>query len=266
MGTEVQWREADYPSPVGLGLGIGCVFVVQMVVIAYFYVYRRFCSPPLIQPTEDKFTAQPYSFLKGMFEHLGQVEGFVLLGGYLALTWMLNLLPASYYVMDSGGVEWHLVLLQLLLQDLLQYGAHFLEHKVSSAFYRASHKPHHRFTNPRMFDAFNGSIADTVCMILMPLFITAHLVHCNTWSYMAFGSSYAGLLTLIHAEYCHPWDRVFRLIGVGTAADHHVHHKLFVFNYGHTFMYWDRLFGTYKRPEDVRTFRWRVEADKAKTS
>jgi hypothetical protein len=30
-----------------------------------------------------------------------------------------------------------------------------------------------------------------VCMILIPLYITANLVHCNVWTYMAFGSTYA---------------------------------------------------------------------------
>ena len=76
----------------------------------------------------------------------------------------------------------------------------------------------------------------------------------NVWSYMTFGSLYANWLTLIHAEYVHPWDHVFRIIGFGTAADHHVHHKLFIYNYGHLFMYWDKVFNTYKDPKDVREF------------
>jgi len=42
--------------------------------------------------------------------------------------------------------------------------------------YQSSHKPHHRFLNPKMFDAFNGSLTDTVCMILFPLSVTAQLV------------------------------------------------------------------------------------------
>ena len=56
------------------------------------------------------------------------------------------------------------------------------------------------------------------------------------------------------SEYSHPWDMAFRAVGFGTAADHHVHHKLFVFNYGHLFMYWDRLLGTYKNPATVSLF------------
>ena len=88
----------------------------------------------------------------------------------------------------------------------------------------------------------------------LPLVVTARCVPANVWSYMAFGSLYANWLTLIHAEYQHPWDPVFRSLGLGTAADHHVHHKLFNYNYGHLFMYWDRLLGTYRDPAAVEAF------------
>mmetsp|Transcript_75964 Transcript_75964/g.149074 ORF Transcript_75964/g.149074 Transcript_75964/m.149074 type:complete len:130 (-) Transcript_75964:74-463(-) len=115
-------------------------------------------------------------------------------------------------------------------------------------FSRVSHKPHHRFTNPRLFDAFDGSILDTTFMIIVPFVITARIVPANVWSYMTFGTLYANWLVLIHSEFAHPWDPLFRRIGFGTASDHHVHHRLFVFNYGHLFTYWDRLMGTYKSP------------------
>eukprot|EP01035_Chromulina_nebulosa_P019974 gene19974-25943_t len=127
-----------------------------------------------------------------------------MLGGYLIGTWMFGLMPASYYSFSG-------------------------EHRLDPRLYKASHKPHHRFTNPRIVPA-------------------------NVWSYMAFGSLYANWLTLIHSEYSHPWDSLFRKIGFGTAADHHVHHKLFVYNFGHLFMYWDKLFGTYKSPSEVALF------------
>lgn len=127
---------------------------------------------------------------------------------------------------------------------------HRLEHDVSPAFYKWSHKPHHRFTNPRLFDAFNGSLLDTVCMILIPLYITANLVHCNVWTYMAFGSCYANWLTLIHSEYTFPWDPYFHLLGFGTPADHHVHHAFFKFNFGHLFMWHDMLCQTYRKPSE----------------
>ena len=91
-------------------------------------------------------------------------------------------------------------------------------------------------------------------MILIPLAVTAQLLHANVWEYMAFGASWSGWLCLIHSEVHHPWDEAFRYLGLGTAADHHVHHRTFVYNYGHTMMWWDRIAGTYKYPETVRTF------------
>jgi len=69
---------------------------------------------------------------------------------------------------------------------------------------------------------------------------------------MAFGTLYANGLCLIHSEAVHPWDAAFAAVGVATAADHHVHHSLFTYNYGHLFTYFDRLAGTYKPPHAVK--------------
>jgi sterol desaturase/sphingolipid hydroxylase (fatty acid hydroxylase superfamily) len=137
-------------------------------------------------------------------------------------------------------------------------------------------------------------------MILVPLAATAQLLHANVWEYMLFGGLWSGWLCLIHSEVHHPWDPLFRALGLGTAADHHVHHRTFIYNYGHTvrlrlassarhspstarwlqgkhvraalcaepwracpppsqMMWWDRLVGTYKYPEDVRQFNSSLE-------
>ena len=159
---------------------------------------------------------------------------------------MLRVMPDSYYNFE-GGIQWGRVFLQLLITDAAQYGMHLVEHQFAK-LYKQSHKPHHRFTNPRLFDAFNGSPTDTCLMILLPLSLTAQVVHCNLWSYIAFGSLYANWLTLIHSEVHHPWDDFFRKIGFGTPSDHHVHHKYFNYNFGHLFLFWDRLGGTFKDP------------------
>jgi sterol desaturase/sphingolipid hydroxylase (fatty acid hydroxylase superfamily) len=248
------WGSETYPCPLGLSLGLSAVVVGHIFVLAYFIARRAGALGALTSIQKDG--ARPYALAEGLTTHLAQPEGFVMLGSYLTGTWMLGLMPASYYSFH-GGINWPHVLAQLLIQDALQYVMHGAEHlslKVKPAIYVASHKPHHVFTNPRFFDAFNGSPADTFLMILVPLYITALLVPANVWSYMAFGSMYANWLTLIHAEYRHPWDGVFRALGLGTAADHHVHHRLYVFNYGHLFMYWDYMLGTYKNPKDVIQF------------
>jgi len=283
-----------WPSPLGLSLGLAAVVVGQIFMLLYFvYVAipmgkrtdvagRKKHDNKMTSGNNDmsvglfvaiqKEGARSYVLSEGLTTHLTQPEGFVILGSYLIGTWMFGLMPASYYSF-AGGINWLHVFLQLMCQEGCQYAMHMIEHTIKGTstvhipfttmkfniswpfnLYAVSHKPHHVFTNPRLFDAFNGSPADTIIMILIPLFITANLVHVNVWSYMAFGSLYANWLTLIHSEYQHPWDPIFRMIGFGTAADHHVHHKLFKYNYGHLFMYYDYVFGTYRDPSKVEVF------------
>ena len=44
------------------------------------------------------------------------------------------------------------------------------------------------------------------------------------------------------------------MFGLGTAGDHHVHHKCFIYNYGHLFMWWDMMAGTYRSPLAIDSF------------
>mmetsp|Transcript_19431 Transcript_19431/g.22507 ORF Transcript_19431/g.22507 Transcript_19431/m.22507 type:complete len:316 (+) Transcript_19431:143-1090(+) len=243
----------NHPKPLGLMLGILAVFIGHVFLIPIFYMYKNGIfhrgtnnKPKSIQSKGER----PYLFSEGLRTHLSQPEGFVLLSLYLALTWMLDLMPKAYYSFE-GSIQWSKVFLCLTTQDGLQYVMHRLEHSISPAFYQKSHKPHHKFTNPRLFDAFNGSMMDTILMILTPLYLTAHLVRdCNVWTYMAFGSIYANWLVLIHSEYVFPWDGCFRKLGLGTPGDHHVHHKVFKYNYGHLFMWFDYIGGTYRDPQN----------------
>ena len=243
--------DGQNPKPLGLCLGILTVVVGQVFVVTYFYLHKHAYLGP-VTSIQTKGAPQ-YQWSEGLLTHLAQPEGFVLLGLYLSITWMFHLMPSSYYSFD-GTIQWKQTLACLILQDAFQFIMHRLEHVVSPWFYQMSHKPHHKFTNPRLFDAFNGSMTDTIGMILIPLYCTAMIVRtANVWSYMAFGSLYANWLTMIHSEYAFPWDVLFRTLGLGTPGDHHVHHKFFRYNYGHLFLWFDQLCGTYRNPRQFGT-------------
>jgi len=235
--------------PLGLILGISAVAVGHFFLLLYFRLHHQQLLGPTT-PIQSR-GAPPYIFSRALLHHLSQPGGFFLLGTYLSLTWLWDLLPPSYYSFQ-GSIQYTNVALCLITQDLLQFLMHKLEHIAHPKLYRLSHKPHHKFTNPKLFDAFDGSVPDTILMILLPLFFTAHLVRtCNVWTYMAFGSIYANWLTFIHAEVTFPWERYFRVVGLGTAADHHVHHKFFKWNFGHLFLWWDWVAGSYRDPREV---------------
>jgi alternative squalene epoxidase len=243
--------DATYPKPLGLVLGITAVAVGQVFVWIFFYFYKFGYLSGHVEPVSiQRKGSQSYRYWEGVQTHISQPEGFAVLAGYLTITWMLNLMPVSYYQFNTNGIQYAELMMCLVIQDGIQYVMHRLEHDLSPIIYQKSHKPHHRFLNPRLFDAFNGSLADTICMIVIPLYVTANIVRTtNVWTYMAFGSTYACWLTLIHSEYVFPWDPLFRKIGFGTPADHHVHHAFFKYNYGHLFMWFDQLAGTYQNPK-----------------
>lgn len=242
----------DSPKPLGLFLGMFAVVVGHMFLLPIFYVYRQGTLSGGVKPISiQRKGERKYDFTEGLKTHLTQPEGFILLSIYLSATWMMGLMPTSYYSFN-GGIQWSRVFLCLATQDFFQYAMHRLEHCFSYEVYKNSHKPHHRFTNPRLFDAFDGSVPDTVLMILIPLFTTAHTIRdCNVWTYMSFGSMYANWLVLIHSEYVFPWDSTFRALGLGTPGDHHVHHKLFNCNFGHLFLWYDQICGTYRSPKSL---------------
>ncbi|MDP2434381.1 MAG: sterol desaturase family protein [archaeon] len=248
-----------YPSPRGLLMGLGSVVVFQVVVFAYYWFRRVVTKPQTIQknpPPDSTLSAD-------LWAHLSSPESFLLVFGYLSSAWMLRLLPSSYYDLETPAA-WYKVLAQFLVVDFFTFVDHRIEHNWPS-LYKVSHKFHHRFINPKLYNAFNGSVPDTVSLILIPLFLTAWTTHLLTpvacWDFIFFGTLYASQFTLIHCEFAHPWDPLLRLLGVGTAADHNVHHAIVTSNYGHFFMYWDRLTGTYKSPEQVSKMRCFKPAD-----
>ena len=236
--------------PLGLSLGISAVAVGHVFLLLYFRLHQQQVLGKTL-PVQRRGAVQ-YIYSEALQNHLSQPGGFLLLGLYLTITWVFDMLPPSYYSF-VGGIQYTRVALCLICQDLVQFVMHKIEHVAHPKMYRISHKPHHKFTNPKLFDAFDGSVPDTAIMILIPLFVTAHIVRdCNVWTYMAFGSTYANWLTLIHSEIVFPWEpRLFRSLGLGTSADHHVHHKFFKYNFGHLFMWFDMIVGTYRNPREV---------------
>lgn len=165
--------------------------------------------------------------------------------------WVFGWFPSSYYDLE-GRINWFQVLLQFAVVDFFTYLMHRIEHHFPD-LYKYSHKAHHVWINPRLYNAFNGSVPDTVGLILVPLFFTNQLCrYVNNWTFIAFGTLYASQFTLIHCEFKHPWDPLLQFFGFGTAEDHSMHHAYVIYNFGHFTMWYDWIFGTYKSGKECK--------------
>jgi len=103
------WPDPGWPysSRPALLTGLFAVACAQLAVIAYHYIHLRTRSPRI-----QKAAAVPSSFWRDAAGHLAQPEGFLLLGSYLAGSWMFRIMPESYYSGD-GGVNLVHVFLQV---------------------------------------------------------------------------------------------------------------------------------------------------------
>jgi sterol desaturase/sphingolipid hydroxylase (fatty acid hydroxylase superfamily) len=218
--------------------GLCSVLLGQILTIAYFLKCSNVINKQLVSNT-----------LPQIKKHITQPEGLILLGSYLIVSWEFEWLPSSYYD-SSMNIRWSDVFYQLLCQDGLQYIMHRIEHW--SVLYKYTHVYHHKHIHPTLYDAFDGSISDTLIMIIIPLIVTSRIINTNAYSYIMFGTLYSSLLTLIHSDHEFPWEPAFQIIGIGTSSDHQMHHLYFKSNYGHIFMYWDYILGTFRPSRKIQ--------------
>jgi len=145
--ADKNWK---YPNPDGLLCGLAGAGIGQICCVAYQYLRRQVLlkssSKKLIQLRKLEYSR---SFVQDVLAHMQRVELFLLVP-YLSLTWMFSLMPESYYDIESPCNFFH-VLVQLLVVDFFTYVFHVGEHTISR-WYILTHKAHHKFTNPQLFN------------------------------------------------------------------------------------------------------------------
>ena len=163
---------------------------------------------------------------------------FLLPGGYLIITWMSGWMPASYYSLD-GGINWFHVLCQLLITDFFQYLMHVMRwertHDSSLHISTVSQASsfHYESTTvwcfQRISDRYSlhdfNSLVD-LCWNCSGKCVVVHDFRISVCQLAV--SNALGISPCVNG--------LFHAIGFGAPADHHVHHKLFLFNYGPLFM------------------------------
>ncbi|KAK0711625.1 hypothetical protein B0H67DRAFT_493504 [Lasiosphaeris hirsuta] len=130
----------------------------------------------------------------------------------------------------------------LVFTDLFIYLIHRgLHHPL---VYKTLHKPHHKWIMPTPFashafhplDGFAQSVPYHVFPFLFPvqkLALVGMFVFVNFWTIMIHDGEYVANNPIINGAACHS-----------------IHHFAFNYNYGQYTTLWDRLGGSYRRPEE----------------
>ena len=135
-----------------------------------------------------------------------------------------------------------------ILFDFCSYWAHNISH--NQRFWWATHIVHHSGENYNLTVSFRLSWVQYIKIIFMlPVFLMGfHPVIFFVVNQVAILFQF-----WVHTEYIRRMPRFFEYI-FATPSNHRVHHgsqeKYINKNYGATFIFWDRIFGTYQKEEE----------------
>ena len=167
--------------------------------------------------------------------------GVPLCFGTFTLLWIGNFFPNSIY--DSEyTIDIHnnfiTILLHVITTDALQYMTHVIGHKV----WKSSHFVHHKHTQPSSDISFDTGICDAILQLILPLFTSIHIIYPNKSELLLFGLFYMNWLQYIHSNNLYDFKKNKLLV---SPHFHKLHHQYHCKNFGHVFIIWDKLGGTF---------------------
>ena len=156
--------------------------------------------------------------------------------------WIYNLLPWRMHL------NWWTFIPCYLIFDFCSYWAHRISHQ--QRFWWATHVVHHSSEHYNLTVSFRLSWMQNLKLIF---FIPVLLIGFHPVVFFVVSQIAVLFQFWVHTEYIGKLPRAIEYI-FATPSNHRVHHgsqeKYINKNYGATFIFWDRLFGTYQKEEE----------------
>jgi sterol desaturase/sphingolipid hydroxylase (fatty acid hydroxylase superfamily) len=167
------------------------------------------------------------------------------------------LFPPLPLLFDGDGLSqppvWLLLgaVIHLLMADFGIFFVHWMFHRLSILRpYHISY--HHKFVEPSIVGFAANHWFENVCLLLgmrACVFVWPMPIE-----WILFQNALSTFITMIgHANIDTPWylQRAAESRWLLAGQAHLMHHHHVVYNFGLIFSLWDRLFGTYKHPDDL---------------
>lgn len=160
--------------------------------------------------------------------------------------WIYNLVPWRM------SLNWWTFVPCYLIFDLCSYWSHRISHQ--QRFWWATHVVHHSAEYYNLTVSFRLSWVQHLKLIF---FLPVALLGFHPIIFFVVNQVAVLFQFWVHTEYIpklHPWIEWT----IATPSNHRVHHgsqeKYINKNYGATFIFWDRIFGTYQKEEEQVTY------------
>ena len=161
---------------------------------------------------------------------------------FYLFVWLYNLLPWRMHL------NWWTFIPCYLIFDFCSYWAHRVSHQ--QRFWWATHVVHHSSEHYNLTVSFRLSWMQNLKLIF---FIPVLLLGFHPVVFFVVSQIAVLFQFWVHTEYIGRLPRFVEYV-FATPSNHRVHHgsqeKYINKNYGATFIFWDRLFGTYQKEEE----------------
>ncbi|MDQ6904287.1 MAG: sterol desaturase family protein [Bacteroidota bacterium] len=150
------------------------------------------------------------------------------------------------------ALAWWTVVPCYLIFDLCSYWSHRVSHQ--QRFWWATHVVHHSSENYNLTVSFRLSWVQNMKIIF---FIPVALIGFHPIVFFVVSQVAVLFQFWVHTEYIRGLHPIIEYI-FATPSNHRVHHgsqeKYINKNYGATFIFWDRIFGTYQKEEEQAVY------------
>lgn len=191
---------------------------------------------------------------KGLYEKKDSI-GSILVGvGNVIINLFLKILLLYLAIFIYNSVPWRFPLAWwtfipcYLVFDLCSYWAHRISHQ--QRFFWATHVVHHSSENYNLTVSFRLSWVQNIKVIF---FLPVAVIGFHPIIFFVTSQVAVLFQFWVHTEYIRRLHPVIEFI-FATPSNHRVHHgsqeKYINKNYGATFIFWDRMFGTYQKEEE----------------
>lgn len=158
------------------------------------------------------------------------------------VVWVYNMLPWRMYL------NWWTFIPCYIIFDFCSYWSHRISHQ--QRFWWATHVVHHTAENYNLTISFRLSWVQHLKLIF---FLPVALIGFHPIIFFVVNQIAVLFQFWVHTEYIRKLHPAIEYI-LATPSNHRVHHgsqeKYINKNYGATFIFWDRLFGTYQKEEE----------------
>jgi sterol desaturase/sphingolipid hydroxylase (fatty acid hydroxylase superfamily) len=165
---------------------------------------------------------------------------------FYLIVWLYNLLPWRMHF------SWWTFLPCYILFDFCSYWAHRISHQ--QRIWWATHVVHHTSEHYNLTVSFRLSWVQNMKIIF---FLPVALMGFHPIIFFVVNQVAVLFQFWVHTEYIRRLHPAFEYI-FATPSNHRVHHgsqeKYINKNYGATFIFWDRMFGTYQKEEEQAVY------------